>query len=44
MGINFFLYFFYKAGKITLFYKDQPKQIMSRFIIWGIVMVSLIVT
>ncbi|KAF4804991.1 heparan-alpha-glucosaminide N-acetyltransferase [Turdus rufiventris] len=27
-----------QAGKITLFYKDQPKQIMSRFIIWGIVM------
>ncbi|NXO73317.1 HGNAT acetyltransferase, partial [Phainopepla nitens] len=35
-----------QAGKITLFYKDQPKQIMSRFIIWGIVMgiISAILT
>nr|XP_026647760.1 heparan-alpha-glucosaminide N-acetyltransferase isoform X2 [Zonotrichia albicollis] len=35
-----------QAGKITLFYKDQPKQIMSRFTIWGIVMgvISAILT
>uniref|UniRef100_A0A803WDY9 Heparan-alpha-glucosaminide N-acetyltransferase n=1 Tax=Ficedula albicollis TaxID=59894 RepID=A0A803WDY9_FICAL len=33
-----------QAGKITLFYKDQPKQIMSRFIIWGIGIISAILT
>ncbi|XP_068797262.1 heparan-alpha-glucosaminide N-acetyltransferase isoform X2 [Struthio camelus] len=27
-----------QAGKIILFYKDQHKQIMSRFFIWSIVM------
>ncbi|XP_057267016.1 heparan-alpha-glucosaminide N-acetyltransferase isoform X2 [Pezoporus wallicus] len=34
------------AGKIILFYKDQHKQIMSRFAIWSIVMgiVSAILT
>uniref|UniRef100_A0A8B9MUS7 Heparan-alpha-glucosaminide N-acetyltransferase n=1 Tax=Accipiter nisus TaxID=211598 RepID=A0A8B9MUS7_9AVES len=34
------------AGKIILFYKDQHKQIMSRFVIWSIVMgiISAILT
>ncbi|XP_069638728.1 heparan-alpha-glucosaminide N-acetyltransferase isoform X1 [Haliaeetus albicilla] len=35
-----------QAGKIILFYKDQHKQIMSRFVIWSIVMgiISAILT
>ncbi|NXL66358.1 HGNAT acetyltransferase, partial [Chordeiles acutipennis] len=35
-----------QAGKIILFYKDQHKQIMSRFFIWSIVMgiISAILT
>ncbi|XP_027577494.1 heparan-alpha-glucosaminide N-acetyltransferase isoform X1 [Pipra filicauda] len=35
-----------QAGKITLFYKDQHKQIMSRFVIWSILMgiISAILT
>ncbi|NXX22396.1 HGNAT acetyltransferase, partial [Podargus strigoides] len=35
-----------QAGKIILFYKDQHKQIMSRFFIWSVVMgiISAILT
>ncbi|NXD77404.1 HGNAT acetyltransferase, partial [Halcyon senegalensis] len=35
-----------QAGKILLFYKDQHKQIMSRFVVWSIVMgiISAILT
>uniref|UniRef100_A0A672UE92 Heparan-alpha-glucosaminide N-acetyltransferase n=1 Tax=Strigops habroptila TaxID=2489341 RepID=A0A672UE92_STRHB len=33
-----------QAGKIILFYKDQHKQIMSRFAVWGIGIISAILT
>ncbi|XP_030421186.1 heparan-alpha-glucosaminide N-acetyltransferase isoform X4 [Gopherus evgoodei] len=39
-------FFGLQAGKIFLFYKDQHKQIMSRFFIWSVVMgiISAILT
>uniref|UniRef100_A0A8C0F304 Heparan-alpha-glucosaminide N-acetyltransferase n=1 Tax=Bubo bubo TaxID=30461 RepID=A0A8C0F304_BUBBB len=33
-----------QAGKIILFYRDQHKQIMSRFVIWSIGIISAILT
>lgn len=35
-----FTFFVAKAGKIILFYKDQHRQIMLRFGVWSVIMVS----
>lgn len=39
--LSFFLYFNCpQAGKIILHYRERPKSIMSRFLIWGLSLVS----